>query len=122
MGSRNDNGVVSQTPLATIALYQIVKRSAGGVDVCGASDAPYGVSDRNGVASGTDGHEKIPVALLNKPGTHLVRANGVIAEGAEFEMAADGEITAQSAGTARGTIETVGGATADQHIVEVVFY
>ena len=122
MAGFNDTGYGSFTPTEEIRLHQLVTRVAGGVRVCQAGETPVGNACRNGVAPGELAHEKISVAFRNKQGSHIAIANGVIAEGGEFESAADGKITALAGGTPLGFVNEQGGATADDHEVEIVYY
>ena len=122
MAGFNDTGYGSFTPLEEISLHQLVSRFPGGVAVSQSGDTPVGNACRNGVEPGEQAHEKISVAFRNKQGTHIAIANGPIAEGGEFESADDGKITALDEGTALGFVNEVGGATEDNHEVEIVYY
>ena len=122
MAGFNDTGYGSFTPTEEIRLHQLVTRVAGGVRVCQDGETPVGNACRNGVAPGEQAHEKISVAFRNKQGTHIAIAAGLIAEGGEFESGSDGKIIALDEGTALGFVNEMGGATEDNHEVEIVYY
>ena len=126
--SYNSTGEVTRTPIGFLPLYSRAKRVPGGVEVAGAGDPTYGSVCREGYAQSTQvGHEnlepeEISIKITNAPGTHFAIAGGAIPEAGEFEGADDGKVVALDAGVAIGFVEESGGADADGHIVEVVYY
>lgn len=124
MAGFNDTGYASFTPLETIRLHAAVTLDAGGVRTCQEGETPIGQACRNGVAPGEPAHEKISVALRNKQGTHIVTASDQIGEGVEITTDNDGKYRAAVVGTdpVFGVIRELGGATADDHEVEAIFY
>lgn len=124
MSRVNDTGLVSQLPGAVdIPLYSRVKKTATGVDIAGAADKTFGSALRAGYkpdASRENFQECISVKMFSASGTHFAIASGAIAEGAEIQGAADGQIAVLAGGPAIGIC--LEEATAAGDVIEVAYY
>lgn len=121
--SRVDGPDGTGLPGATaIPKYARVKKTATGIDLCGASDTCIGTANANGYppdASRDNYQEPISYKFKNAAGQHFAIAAVALAEGAEFEGVASGKVGAVT-GTAEGVVMSA--SSADGDVISVYYY
>jgi hypothetical protein len=109
--------VVTMTAAAAVSPYRLVKIGASGVEHCGASDVPYGVTGAVGAAAG----DVVAVTPLSQVGVCRVTVAESLSAGADLSPAADGKVQDGASSELR-VLRAMSAAGADGDVVKAVWY
>ncbi len=109
--------LVTLPAAAAVAAYTLVKIGASGVEPCGASDVPYGVTGAEGAAAG----EVVGVTPLCQVRVCRVTVSEAISAGDDLSPAADGKVQ-NGASTELRVLRAMSGGGADGDVVKAVVY